>query len=83
MYIAVWESQRPSPLALQKEHLLFAVLCVRYVALRSGSVSQTTMLLRLSRPYSYDPRPPAKKLKKSDILTDRRVSPKANNKPEI
>ena len=25
----------------------------------------------------------AKKLKKSDILTDRRVSPKANNKPEI
>ena len=61
MYIAVWESQRPSPLALQKEHLLFAVLCVRYVALRSGSVSQTTMLLRLSRSYSYDPRPISKK----------------------
>ena len=64
MYIAVWESQRPSPLALQKEYLLFAVLCVRYVALRSGSVSQTTMLLRLSRPYSYDPRPISKKVLK-------------------
>ena len=64
MYIAVWESQSPSPLALQK-CLFFAVLCVRYVALRSGSVSQTTMLLRLSRPYSYDPRPISKKPKKS------------------
>ena len=60
MYIAVWESQSPSPLALQK-YLFFAVLCMRYVALRSGSVSQTTMLLRLSRPYSYDPRPISKK----------------------
>ena len=47
-----------------KKDLLFAVLCVRYVALRSGSVSQTTMLLRLSRPYSYDPRPISKKAKK-------------------
>ena len=64
MYIAVWESQRPSPLALQKVYLLFAMLCVRYVALRSGSVSQTTMLLRLSRPYSYDPRPISKKVLK-------------------
>ena len=80
MYIAVWESQRPSPLALQKEHLLFAVLCVRYVALRSGSVSQTAMLLRLSRPYSYDPRPISKKAKKSDILTRRRVYPKDKTK---
>ena len=53
MYIAVWESQRPSPLALQKGNLLFAVLCVRYVALRSESVSQTTMLLRLSRPCNF------------------------------
>ena len=61
MYIAVWESLSPSPLALQKVYFLFAVLCVRYVALRSGSVSQTAMLLRLSRPYSYDPRPIAKK----------------------
>jgi hypothetical protein len=54
-------------------YLLFAMLCVRYVALRSGSVSQTTMLLRLSRPYSYNPRPNAKKLEKSDILTGRRA----------
>ena len=64
MYIAVWESQRPSPLALQKVPYLFATLCVRYVALRSGSVSHTAMLLRLSRPYSYDPRPISKKAKK-------------------
>ena len=83
MYIAVWESQRPSPLALQKDDQLFEVLCVRYVALRSGSVSQTTMLLRLSRPYSYDPRPISKKPKKSDILTSWRVNPKGNNKIEI
>ena len=82
MYIAVWESQRPSPLALQKEHLLFAVLCVRYVALRSGSVSQTAMLLRLSRPYSYEPRPISKKLKKSEILISRRVYPKKKKEIE-
>ena len=41
MYIAVWESQSPSPLALQKEHLLFAVLCVRYVALRFPNSNAT------------------------------------------
>ena len=76
MYIAVWESQSPSPLALQKTSLLFEVLCVRYVALRSGSVSQTTMLLRLSRPYSYNPRPISKKEKKSKILISCRVCPK-------
>ena len=80
MYIAVWESLSPSPLALQKKICFFAVLCVRYVALRSGSVSQTTMLLRLSRPYSYDPRPISKKAKKSDILTSRRVNPKDKTK---
>ena len=80
MYIAVWESQRPSPLALQKVSYLFATLCVRYVALRSGSVSHTAMLLRLSRPYSYDPRPISKKAKKSDILTRRRVYPKDKTK---
>ena len=80
MYIAVWESLSPSPLALQKKICFFAVLCVRYVALRSGSVSQTTMLLRLSRPYSYDPRPISKKAKKSDILTKRRVISKGNKK---
>ena len=34
------------------------------------------MLLRLSRPYSYDPRPISKKLKKSEILISRRVYPK-------
>ena len=62
MYIAAGESLSPSPLALQKVFLLFEVLCVRYVALRSGSVPYTAMLLRLSRPYSYDPRPLAKKL---------------------
>ena len=82
MYIAVWESQSPSPLALQKTSLLFEVLCVRNVALRSGSVSQTTMLLRLSRPYSYDPRPISKKAKKSDILTKRRVISKGKKKIE-
>ena len=76
MYIAVWESQRPSPLALQKEYLLFAVLCVRYVALRSGSVFQTTMLLRLSRPYSMIRAQSAKKPEKSDILTSWRVNSK-------
>ena len=54
-------SLSPSPLALQKMICFFEVLCVRYVALRSGSVPYTAMLLRLSRPYSYDPRPPAKK----------------------
>jgi len=48
------------------------------VALRSGSVPYTAMLLRLSRPYSYDPRPISKKPKKSDILTGRRVYPKDN-----
>ena len=82
MYIAVWESLSPSPLALQKEYLLFAVLCVRYVALRSGSVSQTTMLLRLSRPYSYDPRPISKKHTKSDILMCRRVFSKCKKETE-
>jgi len=82
MYIAVWESLSPSPLALQKKICFFAVLCVRYVALRSGSVSQTTMLLRLSRPYSYDPRPISKKAKKSDILTKRRVISKGKQKIE-
>ena len=83
MYIAVWESLSPSPLALQKVYFLFAVLCVRYVALRSGSVSQTAMLLRLSRPYSYDPRPNAKKSEKSDILTRRRVYSKENENKNI
>ena len=68
MYIAVWESLSPSPLALQKVYFLFAVLRVRYVALRSGSVSQTAMLLRLSRPYSYDPRPISKKAYKNQIF---------------
>ena len=82
MYIAVWESLSPSPLALQKEYLLFAVLCVRYVALRSGSVSQTTMLLRLSRPYSYDPRPISKKLKNPEILISRRVYSKCKKEIE-
>ena len=47
------------------------MLCVRYVALRSGSVSYTAMLLRLSRPYSYDPRPISKKAKKTVILIRR------------
>ena len=65
MYIAVWDTlplrKARRHIALQKEHLLFAVLCVCYVALRSGSVSQTAMLLRLSRPYSYEPRPISKK----------------------
>ena len=82
MYIAVWESQSPSPLALQKEHLLFAVLCVRYVALRSGSVSQTTMLLRLSRPYSYDPRPISKKALKIRYPNQPSCQPKRQNKIE-
>ena len=79
MYIAVWESQSPSPLALQKTSLLFEVLCaLRGFAKRN--VSQTTMLLRLSRPYSYDPRPISKKAKKSDILTKRCVISKGNKK---
>ena len=67
-------SLSPSPLALQKMICFFEVLCVRYVALRSGSVPCTAMLLRLSRPYSYEPRPHAKKHKNSDILTGWRIS---------
>ena len=82
MYIAVWESQRPSPLALQKVSYLFATLCVRYVALRSGSVPYTAMLLRLSRPYNYDPRPISKKALKIRYPNQPSCQPKRQNKIE-
>ena len=83
MYIAVWESQRPSPLALQKSIcFLQCYVCATWLC-EAGACPKQQCYSGWVAPIVMTRAQSAKKHKKSDILTGWRVTPKSKRNRNV